>query len=449
MEIHPDQIEVFDTNPEWKNAWELIHNQNSSVNLCGKAGTGKSTFLRAIGQYSSKKAIFTAPTGIAALNIRGVTLHSFFGLPFGPLLMDDPRMLRHVVSPKKKKIIEKMELLVIDEISMVRADILDAIDSILKKTCRNALPFGGKQLLLVGDNFQLEPVVRNDELAILNLHYEHAYYFASKAFYTAQCQVVELKIIYRQTDSYFISLLNKVRIGGVNVSDLDELNSRMLAATAISANDQSFSIILATRTSIVASENLLRLASLKSEQYNFKATIEGKYNNNTLPTDEILSLKVDAQIIMVRNDANKRWVNGSLGKIVDIKESVLSVLLESGKTVKVEREKWDQIEYVYDSKTGAITENVLGSFTQYPLKLAWAITIHKSQGLTFNRVILNMEGGAFAAGQLYVALSRCRTFEGLTLLHRIKPTDVIVKREALEFAGLGKYIENFNHEVDE
>jgi len=436
----PDLQSIFETNPEWERAWKLLHEENISVNLTGKAGTGKSTFIKAVASFSKKKVLYTAPTGLAALNIRGVTLHSLFGLHFGPLLMNDPRWYSHKLSAAKRKILDKAELLVIDEISMVRADVLDALDLLLRKNCNSDQPFGGKQLLLVGDNFQLEPVVKREEWEILSEHYEHPYYFASAAFKEIQYEVVELKTVYRQTDDYFISLLNKFRIGGVNPPDLDEINQRVADSKPV-FESQDFSIILAPRTAAVATENFLKLTALQSPRHTFKAKIEGKFNPGIFPTEEILELKVDAQVIMVKNDKNRRWVNGTLGKIVSIFDDEIRIRLENGKVVEVGRETWEQIEYKYDAKTKKLDENVIGTFVQFPVRLAWAITIHKSQGLTFNRVILNMEGGAFAAGQLYVALSRCRTLEGLTLLQKIKPSDIIVKREALEFAGLGKYLE--------
>ncbi len=440
MQTLPDVQEVIESNPEWELAWHLLHKDNISVNLTGKAGTGKSTFIRAVAKFSGKKVLFTAPTGLAALNIRGVTLHSLFGLPFGPILANDPRLLNHKLSATKRKILEKAELLVIDEVSMVRADVLDAIDFLLKRYCHSEQPFGGKQMLLVGDNFQLEPVTKKEEWELLAEAYSHPYYFASEAFKAFECECVELKTVYRQTDDYFISLLNKFRIGSANPSDLDELNSRVVGKLPV-VDDEHFRIILATRTAVVASENLLKLAQLKTERHVFKAIIKDRFNQTVYPTEEMLELKVDAQVIMVRNDKTKRWVNGSLGKVKAIVDNELKVLLENGKTVKVNRETWEQIEYKYDAKTKKLEEEVVGTFTQFPVRLAWAITIHKSQGLTFNRVVLNMEGGAFAAGQLYVALSRCRTFEGLILLQAIKPSDIIVKREALEYAGLGKYID--------
>jgi len=442
----PDIVAIVESNPEWKLAWDLLHQQNVSVNLTGKAGTGKSTFIRAVAKFSDKKVLYAAPTGLAALNIRGVTLHSLFGLPFGPLLENDPRLLNHKLSASKRKILEKADLLVIDEISMVRADALDAIDFLLRKYCRSELAFGGKQMLMVGDNFQLEPVTKREEWDLLATIYNHPYYFAATAFRAFECECVELKTVYRQTDDYFIGLLNKFRIGSVNPSDLNELNTRIVSKLPMLEDDE-FRIILATRTAVVASENLLKLAQLKGERHVFKAVITDKFNAAAYPTEEMLELKVDAQIIMVRNDKTKRWVNGSLGKVKAILADELKVILENGKTVKVNRETWEQIDYKYDTKTKKLEEEVVGTFTQFPVRLAWAITIHKSQGLTFNRVVLNMEGGAFAAGQLYVALSRCRTFEGLTLLQAIKPSDIIVKREALEYAGLGKYIDESFYEI--
>ena len=440
MENQIELTEIFLTNPEWKKAWDLIHIQNVSVNLCGKAGTGKSTFLRAIAKFSKKNTVFTAPTGIAALNIRGVTLHSFFGLHFGPLMPEDPRWTKHRLNQRKTKIIKKMDLLVIDEISMVRADVLDSVDLILRKICKADLPFGGKQLLIVGDNFQLEPVVKPNEWEILKQLYKTQYYFSSKAFEKAGFEVVELKTIYRQNEKYFIDLLEKIRTASAGIYDINELNGRLVSQAEIEKSN-NFGIILTTRNAVANAENLLKLAKIKSPQHDFKAKIEGKFSEANYPTDELLSLKAGAQIIMIKNDANKKWVNGTLGKVLEIFEDEVKILLENGKEVIVSRSTWEQIEYDFDPKTKKISENIVGTFIQFPLRLAWAITIHKSQGLTFNNIILNLEGGAFAAGQLYVALSRCRTFEGLSLLHNVKISDMKVHPEVMQFAGLGKYLD--------
>lgn len=439
LENQTELTQLFLTDAEWKKVWDIIHTHKSSVNLCGKAGTGKSTFLRALAKFSDKKIIFTAPTGIAALNIRGVTLHSFFGLHFGPLLPDDPRWLNHKLNQRKTKIIKKMDLLVIDEISMVRADVFDSVDLILRKTCKNELPFGGKQLLIVGDNFQLEPVVKPDEWDKLSMMYESPYYFSSIVFKKSNFEIIELKTIYRQNEQFFIRLLDKIRTASAGMNDLEELNSRLVSKNE---NDENqFGILLATRNAAATAENLIKLAKLKNAQHDFSAKIEGKFSASNYPADELLSLKKDAQVIMIRNDMNKKWVNGTLGKVTEIYEDEICILLENNKEVTVSREVWEQIEYVFDSTKKTITENVIGTFTQFPVRLAWAITIHKSQGLTFNNVVLNLEGGAFAAGQLYVALSRCRTFEGLKLLQPVKISDIKVKSEVMRFAGLGKYIE--------
>lgn len=440
MDNQLELTQIFLTNPEWKKAWDLIHIQNISVNLCGKAGTGKSTFLRAIAKFSNKKTVFTAPTGIAALNIRGVTLHSFFGLHFGPLLQEDYRLQAHKLNKAKIKIIKKMDLLVIDEISMVRADIFDTIDFILRKTCNNNIPFGGKQILIVGDNFQLEPVVKSDEWEILNQYYQTPYYFSSKVFKQANIEVVELKTIYRQNEQYFINLLDKIRTSSANFYDINELNNRIVPNSEIN-NSENFEIILTARNAVANAENLLKLAKIKEKQYDFKAKIEGKFNEVNYPTDECLSLKKNSQIILIRNDINKKWVNGTLGKVIELFDDEISIKLENGKEVTVSRQTWEQIQYDFDPKTKKITENIIGTFVQFPIRLAWAITIHKSQGLTFNKVILNLEGGAFAAGQLYVALSRCRTYDGLKLLTAIKLSDIKVHPEVMKFAGLGKYID--------
>lgn len=440
MENQTELTEIFLTNPEWKKAWDLIHINNVSVNLCGKAGTGKSTFLRAISKFSNKKVVFTAPTGIAALNIRGVTLHSFFGFHFGPLLPEDPRWLKHKLNSSKTKIINKMDLLVIDEISMVRADVFDSIDLVLRRICKKDIPFGGKQLLIVGDNFQLEPVAKPDEWQILQEYYQNPYYFSSKVFELANFDVVELKIIYRQNEQYFIKLLEKVRTASANYHDINELNTRLIGTEELIKNNQ-FGIILTTRNSVANAENILKLAQIKNSQHDFKAIIEGNFKIANYPADELLSLKPEAQIMMIRNDINKKWVNGTLGKVIEIFEDEIKVLLENGKEVLVSREVWEQIEYDFDAKTKKISEKIVGTFCQFPIRLAWAITIHKSQGLTFNNVILNLEGGAFAAGQLYVALSRCRTFEGLKLLYTVKSSDIRVHPEVMKFSGLSKYIE--------
>ncbi|NUM32159.1 MAG: AAA family ATPase [Bacteroidetes bacterium] len=439
MENQNELTQLFLTDAEWKKVWDLIHIQKLSVNLCGKAGTGKSTFLKALAKFSKKKIIFTAPTGIAALNIRGVTLHSFFGLHFGLLLPNDPRWLNHKLNARKIKIIKKMDLLVIDEISMVRADVFDSVDLILRKILKNELPFGGKQLLIVGDNFQLEPVVKPDELEKLSMLYQSPYYFSSNVFKKSNFEIIELKTVYRQTEQYYINLLDKIRTATAALHDLEELNSRLVSKNEIDENQ--FGILLSTRNAAATAENLLQLAKIKNPQFDFKAKIDGNFSASNYPTDEILSVKKDAQVIMIRNDLNKKWVNGTLGKVIEIFDDEICILLENNKEVTVSREVWEQIEYVFDPEKKTIIEKVIGTFTQFPLKLAWAITIHKSQGLTFNNVVLNLEGGAFAAGQLYVALSRCRTFEGLKLLQTVKISDIKVKPEVMCFAGLDKYIE--------
>lgn len=440
MNILPEKEPETQSNPEWEHAWHVLHQTNTSVNLTGKAGTGKSTFIRALAEYSGKKILYTAPTGLAALNIRGVTLHSMFGLPFGPLLENDPRLVSHKLNARKKKILNKAELLVIDEISMVRADTLDAIDRILRLHTKNPEPFGGLQLLMVGDNYQLEPVVKKEEWELLAPYYSHPFYFAAHVFKRLSYERIELKTVYRQSDPFFITLLNKFRIGAVNPGDLDDLNTQVANRKPV-WNSGDFSIILAPRVATASSENLMKLALIKAPAVTYRALVEGKFNPSSFPTDEVLDLKPGAQVIMVKNDKNKRWVNGTLGKIISLFEDELLIQLENGKTVEVTREVWEQIEYIFHAKTKTLEEEVVGTFIQFPVRLAWAITIHKSQGLTFNRVVLNMDGGAFAAGQLYVALSRCRSLEGLTLLSPIKRSDIIVHREALEYDGLGKYLE--------
>ena len=429
-------------NPEFQDLWKLISYTRQSVFMTGKAGTGKSTFLRHIVENTKKRTVVLAPTGIAAVNAGGVTLHSFFHLPFKPLLPDDPELqirnlrqrLKHTA--EQQKLIRELELIVIDEVSMVRADIIDFIDKVLRLySGRFREPFGGKQLLLVGDIFQLEPVVTSDMRDIFRDLYPNLYFFSAKVFRDFALVPIELRKVYRQSDSLFIGMLDRMRLGAVSAEDIAMLNSRVDPEASSPERQKEFTMTLAPKRDTVDAINTSRLGRLKRKLHIFHGEIRDKFPENSLPVPLVLELKVGAQVVFVRNDPEKRWVNGTIGKIHSISENSLEVELENGQIHTITREVWENVSYRYDKETKKIDEEVLGTFTQYPLRLAWALTIHKSQGLTFPRVIIGLEGGAFAAGRAYVALSRCQSLEGLTLRTKVNPYDFFVNPAIRSFSG--------------
>lgn len=435
------QSDIDTDNREFQNALRLITDTNQSVFLTGKAGTGKSTFLKYICANTKKKYIILAPTGIAAVNVGGMTMHSFFKMPLKPLIPDDPdympRKIRKTMKLPKEKvnIIKQLDMIIIDEISMVRADMIDFMDKVLKVYSNNMRePFGGKQMLFVGDIFQLEPVVTSDMRDILRRYYPDFFFFNARAFNEINIVPIELKKIYRQTDSEFISLLDKIRINQATEMDIQTINRRY--APNYINNSGDFAITLATRRDTVDSINEMHLAEIKAEEHTFAGKIEGTFPIQNLPTSQELTLKVGAQVIFIRNDRNQRWINGTIGKISDIGSDDIEVELENGKRYSLQPEQWENMQYEYDEKEKRIKETILGVFEQFPVKLAWALTIHKSQGLTFNRVIIDISGGAFSSGQTYVALSRCTSIEGITLRQPIRLRDIIVNRSVVEFSRL-------------
>jgi len=424
-------------NKELDLAWNFVANTNRNIFLTGKAGTGKTTFLHKLKMESSKRMVVVAPTGVAAINAKGVTIHSFFQVPFGPILPDtdlnSPTSFNRKFSKTKINIIKSLDLLVIDEISMVRADLLDGIDKTLRRFKSRDLVFGGVQLLMIGDLQQLSPVVKENEWRLLSPFYKNAFFFSSQAYQQCNAVTIELRHIYRQENPVFIDILNEVRNNKLSQASADELNKRYQPDFIPNENDGYIS--LTTHNNKATQTNKLELDKLKSKSQTYKAVVEGNFPEHSYPNKEKLELKVGAQVMFVKNDSStdKRYFNGKIGKVILLdKDEVVVNCPDDDFNIITTPEIWENIKYTVDGTTKAITEDRIGSYTQMPLRLAWSITIHKSQGLTFEKAIIDA-AGAFAHGQTYVALSRCKSLEGLVLKSRITPNQIISDNNVILF----------------
>ncbi|MFW5891778.1 MAG: ATP-dependent DNA helicase, partial [Bacteroidota bacterium] len=417
---------VLSDNTPLQLAFDFVEKTGKNIFLTGRAGTGKTTFLHQIKNSSVKRSVVVAPTGVAAINAGGVTIHSFFQMPFGPIIpgMDDAQERSadarfKKFSKEKINIIRSLDLLIIDEISMVRADLLDGIDGVLRKYRHRDKPFGGLQLLLIGDLQQLAPVVKDDEKNLLSPYYETFFFFGSRALRETNYISIELSKVYRQTDQDFIRLLNKVRDNDLDSKTLEKIN--MQYHPEVFLGDTTGYITLTTHNYQANQLNTKKLADIKNSPHTFHAVIEGDFPEHSFPTDQKLTLKEGAQVMFVKNDPSpeKLFYNGKIGTITGFKDDTIVVACENEyEPIVVSPLVWENKRYSLDDQTKEISEKLIGSFTQYPLKLAWAITIHKSQGLTFEKAIIDAQS-AFAHGQVYVALSRCKSLQGLVLSSRI------------------------------
>jgi len=424
LEVKTELPGNFELNDDFKKVFMFAERTREPVFVTGKAGTGKSTFLQYFKENTKKNIIVLAPTGVAAIKARGQTIHSFFRFP--PRFIHD----EHVKRLRKNEVFQNLDTLIIDEASMIRADLLDGIDRSLRlNRDRYDEPFGGVQLILVGDLFQLPPIVDRDMKDIMDQRYDTPYFFSANVIKETALNCFELTKIYRQKSKQFIRMLNKIRVKDFTKDDLASINERYMDEI----EEPEEGVVTLTATNAEAGNiNKYKLNGIDDEEYEYKADIHGKFDKRAYPTNEIIRLKRGAQIILIKNDQQKRWVNGTLGEIFALDKDSIHVKIAE-EIYELKKEKWENIVYKYDKKTDRIAEKSNGHFEQYPLKLAWAITIHKSQGQTFDRVNIDVGRGAFAHGQVYVALSRCRDLEGVTLNRPIAGSDIIFDDRVYDF----------------
>jgi hypothetical protein len=423
-----NDLSDIEINDDFKAALELIEGQNENVYVTGKAGTGKSTFLKYLRATTRKNVVVLAPTGLSAINVGGQTIHSLFGLP--PKLIN----VRDIRPSKNSDLYQKLDAVIIDEVSMVRADLMDGIDYSLRINRKKNEPFGGVQMIFIGDLFQLPPIVRGRDLEdFFNHEYGGPYFFCSKAFKNNSIRCVDLKKIYRQSDSNFIDLLNSVREDRLTDDLLETLNSRV--APNLDTVTRSEYVTLTTTNQAAYEINETFLNSINEKEYLYHADMYDRFTQGDYPIEATLRLKRGARVMLLRNDPLKRWVNGTLAKIADLGSDQV-IIDVAGSYYEIKRESWKKIEYYYDRAKKKIEEKVIASFEQYAIRLAWAITIHKSQGQTFNRVYIDLGRGAFTHGQTYVALSRCTSFDGIKLKRPVEQRDVIFDPRVYDYTKI-------------
>lgn len=424
-----DKTEI-DFTPDFLDAYNLMEHSSDCLFITGSAGTGKSTLLNYFREHTKKNIVVLAPTGIAALNVGGQTIHSFFKFPLGVVSS------KSIEKARQRDVFQAIDTIIVDEISMVRADIIDGIDYFMRLNGRDKKkPFGGAQMIFMGDLFQLPPVLSSDdEQSLFMSLYQTPYFFSGAVFEKVLLRIVRLTKIFRQRDSSFIELLQAIRTNRATSHHLEMINARV--QPDFQPTEKDFFITLATRNDLAARINAERLALLTASPKSFIGSIEGKFDRKMLPTEENLMLKVGAQVMFVKNDPQKRWVNGTIGKVREILPNAVKVEVEEDglrKVMTAERVDWEILKYDFDTQSKQVLSEPAGVFTQFPLRLAWAVTIHKSQGKTFDKVVIDLGNGAFTHGQLYVALSRCRSLEGIVLKSPIRSRDVIVDRRIVEF----------------
>lgn len=426
----------YENDPEVLNLFNKIENTNKSYFITGKAGTGKSTFIQYFAKRSKKRIMLTAFTGIAAINVGGQTIHSFFRFPLKPLLPEDHEITLFREFTQKYKIIQNIETIIIDEVSMLRSDLLEAIDFSLRKNGGDPTkPFGGKQIIFVGDVFQLPPVTdTTDEVEnfLFSEEYRSEYFFDSIAYKKISPIYFEFQVSHRQKDDmHFVQILDKVRICNAEDSTFHAINERYLPN--YSPKNEDFIITLTSINAIANVENSKKLQELTFTRFTYDADIIGEFKEEKYPTQKTLELKKFAQVILIKNDPAGRWVNGTIAKIDFLANDLIEIRLQNGQKHRLQKETWENRKYKYDRDKKRIVSETIGSFSQFPIKLAWAITIHKSQGLTFDNVIIDLGAGAFVNGQVYTALSRCRTLNGIVLKRKLKKEDIIADRRIINF----------------
>ncbi|MBI4845146.1 MAG: AAA family ATPase [Candidatus Omnitrophica bacterium] len=417
-----DFTKDIDFNSEFQKAFDLVENTNDCIFITGRAGTGKSTLLKILKQKTKKNAVVLAPTGVSAINVQGQTIHSFFKFPPKIIQKETPHRLRGA------KLFKRIELIIIDEVSMVRADLMDGIDQAMRINRGFDIPFGGAQVVMFGDLFQLPPVIRGEQLQdFFKEHYGSAYFFSADVFRNIKLNCIELTRIYRQSDKDFIGLLEKIRNKKLLSQDLDILNSRL--TDKVMCDD---AITLTTTNELAARMNEKHLEMLDGLEYSYQAEVSDEFEESFFPTEFDLKLKAGAQVMLIRNDPEKRWVNGTIALVEELGSNSIKIAIGAN-IYELFKQEWSRIVYKYDAKNNAIIEEVVGTFQQFPLRLAWAITIHKSQGKTFDNVVIDLGWGAFAHGQVYVALSRCSSLKGIVLKRPVRLSDIIFDQDVYKF----------------